>query len=458
MSVTSEGQQEAPPIAYSSRRGVISWMFFDWAAQPYFTLIITFIFAPYFASFVAPDPITGQASWGYASAIAGIIIAVLAPVLGAIADASGPRKPWIAVFSALAIVGGAALYLATPAGADSTPPIFLVLGAFVIALIGIEFSTVFTNAMMPTLVPREQMGKLSGTGWALGYVGGVISLIFVLTLMSANAETGKTLIGLDPIFGLDAGTYEGDRASGPFSALWYLIFIIPLFLFTPDTNKGTGLNVGEGLAQLLNTLKALPKRASLSTFLLTSMLYRDGLNALYAFGGIYAATVLGLSIIQVGIFGILAAFTGALGAFLGGRMDSRFGPRPVVFISCWLLVLACTLIVSTTQEVTLFFLPINSASIPLYVFYAAGALIGAAGGALQAASRTLLIDQAEPGEATQIFGLYALTGRATSFVGPLAIAIVTAATQSQRIGITPVILLLALGAIGLTWVREKKPA
>ncbi|HHS82150.1 MAG TPA: MFS transporter [Devosia sp.] len=442
---------------YSPRRGVIAWMFFDWAAQPYFTLIITFIFAPYFAAYVAPDSVQGQALWGYASAAAGIAIAILAPVLGAIADASGPRKPWIALFSLLAIAGAGALYLAVPADMATPNTIPLTLGAFVIALIGVEFATVFTNAMMPTLVPRQDMGKLSGSGWALGYVGGILSLVVVLGFMSANAETGKTLLGMDPILGLDPATHQGDRASGPFTALWYLLFVLPLFLFTPDRKRdsATGIRFAQGLRDLFRTLRALPSRASLSWFLFSSMLYRDGLNALYAFGGIYAATVLGLTIIQVGVFGILAAFTGAIGAFVGGRMDARFGPRPVVFVSCWLLVLACTLIVSTTPQVTLFVLPVSGAATPLLVFYGAGALIGAAGGSLQAASRTLLIDQVRPEEATQAFGLYALTGRATSFIGPLAVAMVTSASQSQRIGITPVIILLALGALGLMKVKAK---
>ena len=449
---------EGSVAGYSSRRGVISWMFFDWAAQPYHTVIITFIFAPYFAAFVAPTPLQGQEMWGYASAIAGVMIALLAPVLGAIADVSGPRKPWIGAFSAMAIIGAAMLYLALPSALASPSTITITLFAFVMALVGIEFSAVFVNAMMPDLVPRSEMGKLSGSGWALGYVGGIIALIFILALMSANPETGKTLLGLDPVLGLDAASNEGDRASGPFSAIWYLVFIIPMFLFTPDkvSVTGTGSKLKKGLANLLETIRSLPRRPSLSSFLLSSMLYRDGLNALYAFGGIYAATVLGLSIVQVGVFGILAAFTGAIGAFLGGRLDARFGPRPVVFTSCWLLVLSCTLIVSTTREVTLFFIEISSETIPVYVFYGAGALIGAAGGSLQAASRTLLIDQVDRKDATQAFGLYALTGRATAFVGPLAIAFVTSISQSQRIGITPVIILLALGAIGLFWVRSRE--
>lgn len=443
----------AVPAHFANRRGVFSWMLFDWAAQPYHTLIITFIFAPYFAASVAATPTEGQELWGWATGIAGLVIAVLAPIFGAIADASGPRKPWIALFSLFAIIGAGLMYYGA---ADGLGSVNFILGAFILALVGIEFAAIFTNAMMPTLVPRAEMGKLSGSGWALGYVGGVISLIIVLTLMSADAETGKTLIGLDPILGLDPARHQGDRASAPFSALWYLIFVLPLFIFTPDIARSTtGLRVGEGLKQLGETLASLPQRQSFFAFLVTSMLYRDGLNALYAFGGIYAAGVLGLTIIQIGIFGILAAVTGAIGAFTGGRLDARFGPRPVVFASCWLLVLACLTVVSTTQDLVLFIVPVDNANLPLIVFYGAGALIGGAGGSLQAASRTLLIDQVKAGEATKAFGLYALTGRATAFIGPFAIAAVTMATHSQRLGITPIIALLALGAIGLIWVKQK---
>ena len=440
---------------YASKRGVFSWMLFDWAAQPYHTVLITFIFAPYFTSQVAANSVDGQAIWGQAMGIGGIFIAILAPFLGAMADVTGPRKPWIALFSAFVVVGASLLWLAVPGGGA---PITLVLAAFVLGLIGIEFSTVFTNSMMPTLVPRDELGKLSGSGWALGYVGGIIALVIVLTLMAADPEDGTTLVGLTPILGLDATQFEGERATGPLTALWFLVFVIPLFLFTPDTKKrsGQGQAIGTALSNLLETIRGLTKRGSYFTFLITSMFYRDGLNGLFMFGGIYAAGVLEMSITQIGIFGIIAGIAGALGAFLGGRMDAKFGPKSVVFVSCWLLILACTIIVSTTPETIFFVLPVSSASTPVIVFYIAGSLIGAAGGSLQAASRTLLVDQVSEDEATEAFGLYALTGRATSFIAPFAIGYVTLISQDQRIGITPVIVLLALGAIGLIWVKEKK--
>jgi len=440
----------------ASKKGIFSWMLFDWAAQPFHTLLVTFIFAPYFVSKVAENSVDGQALWGQAMGIGGIFIALMAPFLGALADATGPRKPWIAVFSLAVIAGTSLLWLATPGG---DAPVTLILFAFVLALIGIEFSTVFTNSMMPSLVPRSQLGKLSGSGWALGYIGGILALVIVLGFMVADPLTNKTLLGFTPAFGLDAAQYQGERANGPLSAIWYLVFIIPLFLFTPDIPRRSGQSkaVRTALNNLWATIRQLPERKSYFSFLITSMLYRDGLNGLFMFGGIYAAGVLGMTTTQLGIFGILAALAGAIGAFLGGRMDDRFGPKTVVFWSCWLLFIAGTVIVSSTPESILFFVPVTSGSTPLLVFYVAGSLIGAAGGALQAASRTLLVDQVEHDEATEAFGLYALAGRATSFIAPLSIAFVTAATQSQRIGITPILVLLAVGAIGLFWVREKKP-
>lgn len=435
--------------------GVFSWMLFDWAAQPFHTLIITFVFAPYFVASVAPTPELGQQYWAFATTIAGVIIALLAPVLGALTDQAGARKPFVIAFSIPAIIGAALLYLATP---DDSAPIPLILCAFALALIGVEFATVFTNAMMPWLAKKTQLGKLSGSGWALGYVGGVISLIIVLGFMSASPETGKTLLGLPPIFGLDPLTHQGDRASGPLTALWYLVFIIPLLLFTPDAPRRTSaISLARGFYDLWDMLKGLRQRPSYFWFLISSMIYRDGLNALYAFGGIYAAGVLGLSIIQIGIFGIIAAITGAMGAFIGGRLDYIFGPRPVVAASCWLLVLACLIVVSTTPDRILFILPAPGNQSPILIFFIAGALIGAAGGTLQAASRTLLIHQVTAEETTKAFGLYALTGRATAFIGPFLIGILTALTNSQRIGITPIIALLILGALGVSRVTANSP-
>jgi UMF1 family MFS transporter len=450
--------------ARASKKGIYGWMLFDWAQQPFHTLIITFVFAPYFASAVAPDPATGQSLWGYAAGIGGLVIALTSPVFGAIADATGPRKPWIFFFSLVGVVGCWMLWYATP-GLQSG--MGLVMAAIALSLVGMEFAATFNNAMMPTLVPRAELGKLSGSAWGLGYLGGLVSLIIVLGLLAGQPGTGKTLLGLDPLFGLDPSAREGDRISGPLTAVWYAIFILPMFLWTPDVKRraNTAGAVSKGLSELGRTLKGLPSDRSYFSFLMSSMFYRDALNALYSFGGIYAAGVLGWSIVQIGIFGILANLTGAIGAWLGGRADQRFGPKPVVSVSILILTLCCIIIISTTKTDVLFMSVGAGSGLPNIVFYVAGALIGAAGGSIQAASRTLLVDQVEADKVTEAFGLYALSGRATSFIGPLAIGFFTALFASQafglstedaqRLGVTPIVVLFMIGLLLLPWVKSR---
>lgn len=445
-----------------SRKGIWSWMFFDWAAQPFHTMIITFVFAPYFASAVASDAATGQSQWGYITGFAGLMVALMAPIFGAMADATGPRKPWIGTFSILGALGVFLLWFVTP-GYDG---IWLPAIAIILAFIGFEFAAVFNSAMMPDLVPRSELGRLSGNAWGLGYLGGLITLIVTLGLLAASPESGKTLLGLEPLFGLDPAMREGDRASGPFTAVWFIVFAIPMFLFTPDISKRAPLKgaISAALVNLKQTLKTLPQQGSYFSFLMSSMFYRDALNALYAFGGIYAAGVLQWSITQIGIFGILANITGAIGAWFGGKMDAKFGPKRVVAF-CILVLTFCSFTVIMTTKESVLFMPLGEGqeSLPDFVFYFCGGLIGAAGGAIQAASRTLLVDQVPRERITEAFGLYALSGRATSFIGPLAIAFTTTfALQSlgldpidaQRIGVAPVVVLFVIGLVLLPFVKS----
>src|SRR5205823_2126671 len=246
-----------------------------WAAQPYFTLITTFVFAPYFAGFVAPDPARGQALWGFATAAAGMAIALLSPVLGAIADASGRRKPWIAAFGALLVIGASLMWFGRPGDTGIVPPLLL---AYALATIGVEFATVFNNAMMPTLVPPDKIGRLSGTGWATGYVGGIISLVLVLGFLAASPQSGRTLFGFLPLFGLDPVTHQGDRITGPLTGAWFIVFVLPMFLLTPDYPAKHSLKhaLREGLTDLRRTLAELPKQKSIAAFLLANMIYTDG--------------------------------------------------------------------------------------------------------------------------------------------------------------------------------------
>ncbi len=440
------------------RKGIWGWMLFDWAAQPFHTLLITFIFARYFAAEVAPDPETGQIWWGWMLAITGVFIAVLSPILGAIADTTGPRKPWMAMFTLLSILGCSALWLAVPGGGGFT---FAILALFGIAMIGIEFAAVFNNAVMPDLVPREELGKLSGNGWALGYLGGVVSLLLVLTTMvESSPGSGQTLIGLTPILGLVDVPFGGERGTGPLTAIWLFIFIIPFFLFTPDSPRTVAMTgaVSTSLKSLWQTIRTLPENKSLFAYLGSSMFYRDALNGLYGFGGIYAGGVLNWGATQLGLFGILAAITGAIGAWLGGRLDARFGPKFVVTISIMVLIVVCMLIV-TSDRTMILYMPVTDVSGGFapsdIMFYICGALIGAAGGSVQAASRTLMADQADEDNMTEAFGLYALSGKASAFLAPALIAVVTDISGNQRIGIMPLVALFIIGLLLLPWVKQR---
>src|ERR1700676_358881 len=324
---------------YPPRSAVVSWIFFDWAAQPYFTLITTFVFAPYFATHVASDAASGQALWGFATAAAGLVIALMSPVLGAIADASGRRKPWIAGFGALLVIGSSLMWIGRAGDVGVIPPLLV---AYAVATIGVELATVFNNAMMPTLVPPNKIGRLSGTGWATGYVGGILSLILVLGFLAASPESGRTLFGFSPLFGLDPVTHQGDRIAGPLTSIWFIVFVLPMFLLTPDypAKRPWREALREGLRDLRQTLAELPRHRSMAAFLLANMIYTDGLVSLFAFGGIYAAGTFGWNTIQIGTFGILLAIAGTFGAWLGGKLDDSLGPKPVIAGSLVILLFA----------------------------------------------------------------------------------------------------------------------
>ena len=436
-------------------------MFFDWAAQPYFSLITTFVFAPYFATRVATDPATGQSLWGFATACAGLIIALMSPVLGAIADASGRRKPWIAGFGAIFVIGACLMWIGKPGDPRLILPLLIAYG---FATIGVEFATVFNNAMMPTLVPPDKIGRLSGSGWALGYVGGILSLIVVLGFMAADPSSGKTLFGLTPILGLDPATFEGDRISGPLSGIWFVAFVLPMFLFTPDfpAKVSAGNAVRAGLTDLGHTLRELPKHKSMMAFLLANMIYTDGLVSLFAFGGIYAAGTFGWNTIQIGTFGIILAVAGTFGAFIGGKLDDAVGPKRVIAGSMLLLLLSIISILLIDRE-TILFMKVTPptpggglfAAPAEKAYLALGCLIGIAGGPLQAASRTLLIRLAPQERIAQFFGLFALTGKVTSFIGPLLIGVVTAVTASQKAGMAVLVGFFVVGLALLARVRQE---
>jgi UMF1 family MFS transporter len=266
-----------------------------------------------------------------------------------------------------------------------------------------------------------------------------------------------TLLGTAPLFGLDPETREGTRSVGPFIAIWYLVFMIPFFLWVRDVPKPKASNVArEGVVpELVTTIRAIFRRKSLGSFLLGSMLYRDALNALYAFGGVYAALVLDWSIIQIGVFGIVAAIAAAIVTWIGGLLDQRVGPKAVIRAAVWALVVVCIIIVGMSRENILGIPLAEGSGIPDIIFYICGAVIGGAGGSLYASSRSLMVRHSDPARPTEAFGLFALTGKATAFLAPALITVFTAATGSNQKGFIPVIILFILGLWILRWVNPE---
>jgi UMF1 family MFS transporter len=444
----------------SQRKAIWGWFFYDWAGQPFHTLLMTFVFGPYFV-IVASQYYLGlgleetladakaQIVWSSCLTITGLIIGFGGPILGALADTTGRRLPWIKSFSVIYVVTSFALWFTLPDGSN----MWFMLSVFGICFIAAEYTYIFTNAQLPSLGNIHEIGKISGSGFGFGYIGGVLSLVIML-LFFVEQGNGKTMIlEIDPLFGLDASQKEGTRFVGPFVAIWFLIFIIPYFRWIKEEKtERSKIDIAGGLVNLLGAIKSLRHRKSLLSYLCSSMFYRDALNGLYSFGGTYAVLVLNWDIVKLGQFGIIAAISAAFFSWLGGYFDRRYGPKPVILTMACILTVVCFVIVNTSLT-HIFGMPVvEGSSLPDNVFYICGVFIGGMGGILQSASRSMMVRHTTTEKATEGFGLYGLSGRATAFLAPTLIGVVTAVTGDARLGISPLVGLFIVGIILLIWV------
>lgn len=446
----------------SARKRIWGWWFFDWASQPYHTLLVTFIFGPYFATVATEFYLSGgmdtetakasaQSIWALTLTITGLTIGFGAPFLGAMADTAGRRMPWIAVFSAMYVVGAFGLWWVYPDGTNMQWGLFV----FGLGFVGAEYALIFINSQLPGLGTPEEIGEISGSGFAFGYAGGLISLV-ILLLLFVEQGNGKTIVGFDPAtFGLDTSQKEGTRLVGPFTAIWFAIFMVPYFLWVREKPSKKHGSVAQALGLLRRSIANLPNRISLSAYLASSMIYRDALNALYAFGGVYAKLVLEWELTQIGIFGIVALISSALFSWLGGKADKRIGPKPVIVWSICVLIVVCVIIVSMSRTQIFGFALAEGSTLPDQIFFGCGVLIGGMGGILQTASRSLMVRHTDMDAPTESFGLYGLSGRATAFLAPMLILLVTKITDSPRLGMSPIAVLFVIGLIGLLWVKAE---
>lgn len=413
------------------RRARIAWCLYDWANSAFPTVIITFVFAAYFTEGVVKDSVAGTAMWGQAMGYSAFVVAILAPILGAVADHTGRRKPWLFMTTGLCVLLSACLWFILPDPSMAITALVLVAAAN----LAFELGMVFYNAMLPDLVEPRMIGRLSGWGWALGYVGGLFCLALVLVLF-VQGDAAR--------FGLDKDTAEHVRIVGPFVAVWMIIFAVPLFLLTPDKPPNglpLGAAVRRGLAEIATTVAEAKAHRNIFKFLIARMFYTDGLNTLFAFGGIYAAGTFGMSFEDLIVFGIGMNVSAGLGALAFSWFDDRWGSKKVIYVSLVALIILGSAILVVT-DITL--------------FWVIGLSLGVFVGPAQSASRSLMARIAPEEIRTEMFGLYALSGKATAFLGPLAVAGLTAAFDSQRAGMAAIVVFFVIGGALLVGVKEAK--
>lgn len=418
-----------------NRRQVWSWAFYDWANSSFTTIVLTFVYSAYFTQAVAGDPVTGASLWGYALAASGLGLALLGPLCGALADHRGGLKRWTGAMMAVCIISTLVMGLAVP-NADGDI-IALVLVALVFANIGFELSIVFNNALLPSVAHADQMGRASSLAWGIGYFGGLASLVVVLF----------GLIGLGdikPLLEMPRDEAEHIRACVIIVAIWYLLFSLPFFLFIKE-RAATDVSLLQSLRQAWASLKksvaSLARDRIWRNFMLGSALYRDGLATLFAMGGIYAAARYDLDTASILIFGIGINVTAGIGCVAASLIEDRVGSlRTVRWSLIGLMLLGVGVLLAPDRT----------------SFFVAAILLGLFVGPVQSASRTLVARLSRPEEVTEHYGLYALTGRAVAFLGPLAFGLATDVFTSQRAGMATILLFWLAGFMLMRKIQDRK--
>jgi len=401
-------------------RALFAWALYDWANSAFVTVIQTFLFAAYFIRAVAPNENFGSAAWGNTIGIVGLLVAVGGPLFGSIADQYGRRKPWLLAFTVGCIAATAGLWFAAPQSSS----LWLALTLVAAATACYEYAAIFYNSMLPTLAPPRRVGRWSGWGWSLGYAGGLACLLLALLAFVSEDHAWLTL---------DRQRAYHIRGTFPLVAAWYLLFSIPLFWLTPDTprsGKPLARCARDGLRQLLDSLRHARRHAAILRFLIIHMIYVDGLATLFAFGGVYAAGTFDMREQDVLMFGIAMNITAGLGAALFAWVDDWVGSKRTIIVSLIGLIIPGSMMLLTSSQT---------------LFWIFGMILGVFVGPVQAASRSYLAHVAPPGLRNEMFGLYAFSGKATSFLGPIAVGWLTVLCNSQRAGMSAIMIMLAVG-------------
>lgn len=398
------------------------WALFDWASSPVPTLHATFVFAVYFSTTIAPD--NGTVLWAQMTAITSLLIALLSVFAGRFADSKGLIKHALTISLSIGALSVMGLWYAEP----SSDFILYALLLSALSIFMMEIGFVFYNALLVHLVPTEKMGRLSGIAWGIGYVGAVIALSLALAIFILPEQAP---------FGLDKAQAEHVRATMIFAGLWAIIFYIPLFLFvkSPPATPQEGRYLTQ-VKQAIQDARSIP---DMIRFLIARMAFNDGLVTLFALGGIFAAKVFGFTQTEILIFAIALNISAGLGAIGGGWADDRLGALPTIrYALIGLMICGTIAICAPSKE----------------VFWAATVILGLFVGPCQSASRSYVARRAPEDSKASLFGLYMLSGKATSFIGPLLYGWLVYFTGIERAGMAIVIILVVIGYVLLPKDKE----
>tara|TARA_B100001123_G_scaffold322888_1_gene362361 strand:+ start:1374 stop:2606 length:1233 start_codon:yes stop_codon:yes gene_type:complete len=405
---------------------IFNFALYDFANSAFTTIIITFIFATYFAKQIAPNPVLGQSYWGWTVGITGFLVAIIGPITGSFADKKNRIVFFIRFFSLMCMFFTALLWFAKP---------YETYLLYTLVIVGIanlfyELSLIFYNSLLKDISTNKNLGKSSGFGFALGYIGGILILLISIKLFIDNDNLP---------FGLTTVESQNIRAIALLVSIWFLIFSIPfLFLVIKEKNRKIKKDVSSNFAELKKLIWE-KKISVLGKFLIARMLYADGLNAIIVMGGIFAVGVFNLEIKDLLKLSILMNITAFLGAFIGGIANDKYGSKNVIIFSLTGLILSSTAIIFTFSTSIFFFL---------------AAINGLFIGPIQSASRVVITAMLNKNNQGKGFGLFATSGKLTSFLGPLLVSTVTFLTESQRIGFSAAIILLLSGLIILLKIKK----
>ena len=399
----------------STKLGKFGWALYDWASSPVPTLHATFVFAVYFTTSIAPE--NGTFLWSQMTSLSALAIAVASVFVGRFADSKGLIKQSLTLCVLIGSLSVMALGYATP---DSSVILFaLLLSALSIFMMEISF--VFYNALLVHLVSKEAMGRLSGIAWGTGYVGAVVALAIALAVFILPEEAP---------FGLDKDAAEHVRATMVFAGAWAILFSLPLFFFTPSPPPTP--HKGRYLSQLKIAIQEARAIPDMIRFLIARMAFNDGLVTLFALGGIFAAKVFGFTQTEILIFAISLNVSAGIGAIGGGWADDKFGALPTIrYALIGLMIFGIIAILAPTKE----------------IFWGATLLLGIFVGPSQSAARSYVARRAPEESKASIFGLYMVSGKATSFVGPMIYGWLVLATDNERAGMGVVVALILVGFI-----------